>query len=88
MLVSKATKHTETNHSELVNSSHLTTRLGLLQKAHGAYHVHHRLEVLEKQPHTMTDGIWSVSTQLPHLDWLNSRHLLYTDYRVPQGPKL
>lgn len=67
MLVSKATKHTETNHRELVNGSHLTTRLGLLQKAHGAYHVHRRLEVLEQQPHTMTDGMSSHTAPAPSL---------------------
>lgn len=68
MLVSKATNLTETNHSELVNGSRLTAKLGLPQKAHGAHHVHLRLEVLEQQPHTMTDGMWSVSTWLAHLD--------------------
>lgn len=88
MLVIKATKHTAINHRELVNGSHLTTRLDLLQKAQGAYHVPLSLEVLEQQTHTVTDGMWSVSTQLPHLDWLNSRHLLHTDCKVPQGHKL
>ena len=58
ILVTKTIQHTETNHSKLTSGSHLTARLGLLQKAQVAYHGHRRLEAPEEQLQMMADGVW------------------------------